>query len=174
MEKANELAKQNFDDTVKQIEQVKTERDKIIAERNAEADYTKALQEAKDGKIAHGKTGLKEQVIALTVENKRLETENKRLTRDNEDLFNRHKGFETNDSVLSNATKAISLFRTHEPEAFTRVFYRASGILQAFIPPSEAPANLGRNRLREIEEEIKRENELSKNKSNNSNNTNSK
>lgn len=174
LEKANELAKQHFDDTLQKVEAAKAERDKIIADRNAEADYTKALQEAKDGKITHGKTGLKEQVVALTVENKRLETENKRLARDNEDLFNRHKGFETNDSGLSNATKAISLFRTHEPEAFARVFYRASGILQAFIPPSEAPANLGRKRLREIEEEIKRENELSKNKSNNSNNTNSK
>ena len=174
LEKANELAKQHFDDTVKQIRQVKAERDKIIAERNAEANYFKALQEAKDGKIAHGKTGLKEQIIALTVENKRLETENKRLARDNEDLFNRHKGFEANDSRLNKATKAISLFRTHEPEAFARVFYRASGILKAFIPQGEVTVNLGRNRLREIEEEIKRENELNKNKSNNSNNTSSK
>lgn len=174
LEKANELAKQHFDDTLQKVEAAKAERDKIITDRNAEADYTKALQEAKDGKITHGKTGLKEQVIALTVKNKRLETENKRLIKDNEMLFKEKRTSVKDTDDLTKAKRAISLFRSHESEAFARVFYRASGILQSFIPSSEAPANLGRNRLREIEEEIKRENELDKNKSDNSNNANTK
>ena len=36
----------------------KAERDKIVEERNAEADYTQALEDAKQGKFAFSKNGL--------------------------------------------------------------------------------------------------------------------
>ena len=39
------------------------------------------------------------------------------------------------------------------------MFYRATSILQPFLPIGEQPANLGRNRLREIEEEVRKEQE---------------
>ncbi len=57
------------------------------------------------------------------------------------------------------ALRAITLFRTEEPEAFARVFYRSTSVLQPFLPIGEQPAPLGRNRLREIEEEIRKEQE---------------
>lgn len=125
-------AEEHFDDTMQKVETAKAVRDKIVEGRNAEADYSKALVEAKNGKFAHGTNGLQAQIKALVVENKRLDTENKRLLRDNADLFNRHKGFETHDSKLDKA-RAISLFRIQEPEAFGRVFYRASAIF-ATVP----------------------------------------
>ncbi len=57
------------------------------------------------------------------------------------------------------ALRAITLFRTQEPEAFARVFYRATSVLQPFLPIGEQPAPFSRNRLREIEEEIRKEQE---------------
>lgn len=162
-------AEEHFDDTLQKVEAAKAERDKIVEDRNAEADYSKALDEAKNGKFAHSKNGLHTQITALVVENKRLDTENKRFLRDNADLFNRHKGFETHDSKLDKATRAISLFRTQEPDAFARVFYRAIAVLQPFLPVDEPVANIGRNRLREIEEEIPREQQKEKSSTKQSN-----
>ena len=57
------------------------------------------------------------------------------------------------------ALRAVALFRTQEPEAFARVFYRATSVLQPFLPRGEQLANLSRNRLQEIEEEIRKEQE---------------
>lgn len=52
-----------------------------------------------------------------------------------------------------------TLFRKQEPEAFARVFYRSTSVLQPFLSIGEPPALLARNRLQEIEDEIKREKE---------------
>lgn len=81
-------AEDHFDETIEQIHTAKTERDKIVAERDSEADYLQALEQAKNGEIAHGKSGLKVQVVALTVENKSLTEENTRLKKDNSFLLN--------------------------------------------------------------------------------------
>lgn len=99
------------------------------------------------------------QVVALTVENKRLTEENKNLKRDNEYLFNTRTKDDTTRTNYDKAIRAIGLFRTNEPEAFARVFYQATSILQTFIPTGEPPANLKRNRLQEIEDEIRKEQE---------------
>lgn len=158
--KAVKQAESHFDDTVKQIHTVKEERDKLITERNAEADYSKVLEQAKNGDIPNDRKKLKVQVIALTVENKRLTEENTNLKRDNEYLFNTLQKDHNMQDNYSKALKAIRLFRTREPEAFARVFYRATSILQPFLPIGEQPVNLQRNRLQEIEEEIRKEQEV--------------
>ena len=152
-------AEEHFDETIGQIHTAKAERDKIVAERDSEADYSQALEQAKNGEIAHGKSGLKAQVVALTVENKSLTEENTRLKKDNSFLFESYQKEKKTHDDHDKALRAISLFRTQEPEAFARVFYRATSVLQPFLPIGEQPANLGRNRLREIEEEIRKEQE---------------
>lgn len=48
-------AEEHFDETIGQIHTAKAERDKIVAERDSEADYSQALEQAKNGEIAHGK-----------------------------------------------------------------------------------------------------------------------
>ena len=152
-------AEEHFDETIEQIHTAKTERDKIVSERDSEADYSQALEQAKNGEIAHSKSGLKAQVIALTVENKNLTEENERLKKDNGFLFESYQKEKKMHNDHDKALRAISLFREQEPEAFARVFYRATSVLQPFLPIGEQPANLGRNRLREIEEEIRKEQE---------------
>lgn len=154
-------AEQHFDDTIEQIHTVKAERDKIVSERDSEADYAQALEQAKNGEIAHGKSGMKAQIVALTVENKSLTEENERLKKDNSYLFEAYQKEKKTHNDHDKALRAISLFRTQEPEAFARVFYRSTSVLQPFLPIGEQPANLGRNRLREIEEEIRKEQEQS-------------
>lgn len=154
-------AEQHFDDTIEQIHTVKAERDKIVSERDSEADYAQALEQAKNGEIAHGKSGMKAQIVALTVENKSLTEENERLKKDNSYLFEAYQKEKKTHIDHDKALRAISLFRTQEPEAFARVFYRSTSVLQPFLPIGEQPANLGRNRLREIEEEIRKEQEQS-------------
>jgi len=157
LKEANATAREYLDRTIRQTEQARTERDKLIAERDKEADYSQALKDAKDGKIARGKKELREQVIALTVENKRLENENAILAKDNGDLFKecqKAKGFERKAEVAKNAMLAV---RQHEPEAFARTFFKATGILQPFIELFSAPIPLPRNRLREIEQEVEQE-----------------
>ena len=154
-------AEQYFDDTIEQIHTVKAERDKIVSERDSEADYAQALEQAKNGEIAHGKSGMKAQIVALTVENKSLTEENERLKKDNSYLFEAYQKEKKTHNDHDKALRAISLFRTQEPEAFARVFYRSTSVLQPFLPIGEQPANLGRNRLREIEEEIRKEQEQS-------------
>ncbi len=65
-------AEDYFDETIDRIHTAKAERDKIVSERDSEADYSQVLEQAKNGEIAHSKGGLKAQVVALTVENKSL------------------------------------------------------------------------------------------------------
>lgn len=152
-------AEDHFDETIEQIHTAKAERDKIVAERDSEADYAQALEQAKNGEIAHSKSGLKAQVVALTVENKSLSEENERLKKDNSFLFESYQKEKKTHNDHDKALRAITLFREQEPEAFARVFYRAASVLQPFLPIDEQPAPLGRNRLREIEEEIRKEQE---------------
>ena len=152
-------AEEHFDETIKRIHTAKSERDKIFAERDSEADYSAALEQAKNGEIAHSKNELKAQVVALSVENKSLTEENTRLKKDNSYLFESYQKEKKTHADHDKALRAISLFRTQEPEAFARVLYRATSVLQPLLPIGEQPANLGRNRLREIEEEIKKEQE---------------
>ena len=146
-----------LDRTLQQISAAKTERNKLIAERDKEANYSQALKDAKDGKIARGKKELKEQVIALTVENKRLENENSILAKDNGDLFNEYKKAKVFEEKAKVAKDAMFAVREHEPEAYARTFFKATGILQPFIELFSAPISLPRNRLREIEREIEEE-----------------
>lgn len=152
-------AEEHFDETIGQIHTAKAERDKIVAERDSEADYSQALEQAKNGEIAHGKSELKTQVVALTVENKSLTEENTRLKKDNSYLFESYQKEKKTHNDHDKALRAITLFRTQEPEAFARVFYRATSVLQPFLPIGEQPAPFSRNRLREIEEEIRKEQE---------------
>lgn len=108
LKEANATAREYLDRTIRQTEQARKERDRIIAERDKEADYSQALEEAKNGDVAHGKRGLKEQVIALTIENKRLENENAILAKDNGDLFKecqKAKGFERKVKVALRSLK---------------------------------------------------------------------
>ena len=152
-------AEEHFDETIGQIHTAKAERDKIVAERDSEADYSQALEQAKNGEIAHGKSELKTQVVALTVENKSLTEENARLRKETDYLFKEYQKEKKTHNDHDKALRAITLFRTQEPEAFARVFYRATSVLQPFLPIGEQPAPFSRNRLREIEEEIRKEQE---------------
>jgi len=154
-------AEDHFDETIGQIHTAKAERDKIVSERDSEADYSAALEQAKNGEIAHGKSGMKTQIVALTVENKNLTDENTRLKKDNSYLFESYQKEKKTHNDHNKALRAISLFRTQEPEAFARVFYRSTSVLQPFLPIGEPPVPLARNRLREIEEEIRKEQEQS-------------
>lgn len=152
-------AEEHFDETIEQIHTAKEERDKIVADRNAEADYSEALEQAKNGEIAHSKSGLKAQVIALTVENKQLTEDNERYKKENGYLFDCYQKEKKTNNDHDKALRAITLFRKEEPEAFARVFYRSTSVLQPFLALGEPPAPLERNRLREIEEEIRKEQE---------------
>ena len=146
-----------LDKTLQEINDATTERDKLIAERDKEANYCQALKDAKDGKIARGKKELKEQVIALTVENKRLENENTILAKDNGDLFKEYQKEKANGQKAEIAKKAMFAVRENEPEAYARTFFKATGILQPFIELFSAPIPLPRNRLREIEQEVEQD-----------------
>ncbi len=157
MEKAVQKADEHFTDTMKEISTAKAERDKIIEERNAEADYTQALEDAKQGKFAFSKNGLRNQIVVLTAEVKRLEKEVKRQQADNGLLFKEHQELSKDKDKFTKMSRAYTLFREREPEAFARAFYRAPSIVGAFIPKDEPIANLGKSRLQQIEEEIERE-----------------
>ena len=91
--------------------------------RNEEADYKQAIEEAKNGNIPHSKNGLKNQVVALTVENKQITEENERFKKDNADLYKEYKDKEAKQMKYDKAIKAISLCQKQEPDAFARVFY---------------------------------------------------
>ena len=151
-----------LDKTIQEISAAKTERDKLIAERDKEANYSQALKDAKDGKIARGKKELKEQVIALTVENKRLENENSILAKDNGDLFNEYKKAKAFEEKAKVAKDAMFAVREHEPEAYARTFFKATGIMQAFVNMFTAPITLPRSRVREIEDEVEYEKQKEK------------
>ena len=157
--RAVQKAEEHFDETIEQIHTVKEQRDSLIAERDSEADYSAALEQAKNGEIAHGKSGMKTQIVALTVENKNLIEENERLKKDNSYLFEAYQKGKCSHDNYGKALRAITLFRKQEPEAFARVFYRSTSVLQPFLSIGEPPALLARNRLQEIEDEIKREKE---------------
>ena len=157
MEKAVQKADEHFTETMKEISTAKAERDKIIEERNAEADYTQALDDAKKGKFAFTKNGLKNQIVVLTAEVQRLEKEVKRQQADNGLLFKEHQELSKDKDKFTKMSRAYTLFREREPEAFARAFYRAPSIVGAFIPQGEPIANLGKSRLQQIEEEIERE-----------------
>ena len=157
MEKAVQKADEHFSDTMKEISTAKAEKDKIVEERNAEADYSQALEDAKQGKFAFTKNGLKNQIIVLTAEVQRLEKEVKRQQADNGLLFKEHQELSKDKDKFAKMSRAYTLFREREPEAFTRAFHRAPSIVGAFIPKDEPIAYLGKSRLRQIEEEIERE-----------------
>ena len=158
MEKAVQKADEHFIDTMKEISTAKAERDKIVEERNAEADYTQALADAKQGKFAFSKNGLKNQIVVLTAEVKRLEEVVDRQQKDNGLLYKEVQELLKDKDKFNKMSRAYTLFREREPEAFTRAFHRAPSIVGAFIPKGEPIANLGKSRLRQIEEEIEREN----------------
>ena len=153
-----------LDKILQEISDAKTERDKLIAERDKEANYSQALKDAKDGKIARGKKELEEQVIALTVENKRLENENSILAKDNEDLFNEYKKAKVFEEKAKVAKDAMFAVRQHEPEAYARTYFKATGLVQAFVNMFTAPITLPRSRVREIEDEVEYEKQQEKSK----------
>ena len=157
MEKAVQKADEHFTDTMKEISTAKAERDKIIEERNAEADYTQALEDAKQGKFAFSKNGLRNQIVVLTAEVKRLEEVVDRQQKDNGLLYREVQELSKDKDKFTKMSRAYTLFREREPEAFTRAFHRAPSIVGAFIPKDEPIANLGKSRLQQIEEEIERE-----------------
>lgn len=157
MEKAVQKADAHFSDTMKEISIAKAERDKIIEERNAEADYAQALEDAKQGKFAITKGGLKNQIVVLTAEVKRLEKEVEIKTKDSEFNFKEYQRVKRENDSERKAVRALTLLRAREPEAFARAFYRAPSIVGAFIPKDEPIVNLGKSRLQQIEEEIARE-----------------
>ncbi|MBQ6980178.1 MAG: plasmid recombination protein [Clostridia bacterium] len=157
LKEANAAARDYLDRTIEQTATARAERDQIIAERDKEADYSQALKDAKDGKIARGKREMKDQIVALTVENKRLENENAILAKDNGDLFKEYQKEKANGQKADVAKKAMLAVREHEPEAYARTFFKATGVLQPFIELFSAPIPLPRNRLREIEREIEEE-----------------
>ena len=158
IEKAVQKADEHFTETMKEISTAKAERDKIVEERNAEADYTQALKDAKQGKFAFKKNGLKNQIIVLTAEVQRLEEVIDRQQKDNDLLYKEHQELSKDKDKFTKMSRAYTLFREREPEAFARAFYRAPSIVGAFIPKDEPITNLGKSRLQQIEEEIEREN----------------
>lgn len=158
IEKAVQKADEHFADTMKELSTVKAERDKIVEERNAEADYSQALEDAKQGKFAKSKNGLRNQVVVLTAEVKRLEEAVDRQQKDNGLLYKEVQELSKDKDKFNRMSRAYTLFREREPEAFTRAFHRAPSIVGAFIPKGEPIAHLGKSRLQQIEEEIEREN----------------
>ncbi len=158
IEKAVQKADEHFTETMKEISTAKAERDKIVEERNTEADYTQALDDAKKGKFAFTKNGLKNQIVVLTAEVQRLEEVIDRQQKDNDLLYKEHQELSKEKEKFTKMSRAYTLFREREPEAFTRAFHRAPSIVGAFIPKDEPIANLAKSRLRQIEEEIEREN----------------
>ena len=155
--KENSEARKQYDQMQQEIQKAIRERDEIIAKRDAEADYSHALEEAKSGTVSHSKKEMKDQVAALIAENKRLEEENARLARDNGDLFQQLRKASVAEKKAEVAKNAMLAVRRHEPEAFARTFFKSTALIQPFIDLFSAPIPLQRNRLQEIEEEIERE-----------------
>lgn len=162
---------EKFNKTLEETDEARKERDKIVAERDKEADYSKLLEDAKDGIITKDKRKLKDQIGALTVENGKLQKENDILKSDNADLFKLVKKNENIAEYHKKALSVIKVFRDKEPTAFARTFYCVGRLLESFIPKGERPALLPRSRLTEIKEEIaeeKRQEQLNKPSVNNS------
>ena len=100
----------------------------------------------------------------MTIENKRLENENSILAKDNGDLFKEYQKEKANGQKAEIAKKAMFAVREHEPEAYARTFFKATGIMQAFVDMFTAPITLPRNRVREIEYEVEFEKQQEKEK----------
>ena len=170
LKQENLSAREQFYETQGEIQKARKERDEIVSRRNAEADYSHALEEAKSGVVSHGKKEMRDQIIALTAENKRLESENARLAKDNGDLFQQLRKSSASEKKAEIAKNAMLAVRQHEPEAFVRTFFKSTALIQPFIDLFSAPIPLPRNRVREIEQELeweKRQEQLkSKSKSN--------
>lgn len=165
LKEANAIAEEHLNETREKIKEARAEKDQIVAVRDKEADYSQALEDAKNGDVAHGRRGLKEQVVALTVENKRLQEENTRLAKDNADLFQETKQLQGIEARCQTAIKGITMIREREPEAFGRVFFRATSVFQPFVDVFDQPVPLSRSRVDEIKEEIEREKKEEQSKS---------
>ena len=152
--KENVEAREQFYETQGEIQRARKERDEIVSRRNAEADYSHALEEAKSGVVSHGKKEMRDQIVALTAENKRLESENARLAKDNGDLFQQLRKSSVSEKKAEVARNAMLAVRQHEPEAFARTFFKSTALIQPFIDLFSAPIPLPRNRVREIEQEL--------------------
>ena len=152
--KENTEAREQFYETQGEIQKARKERDEIVSRRNAEADYSHALEEAKSGVLSHGKKEMRDQIVALTAENKRLESENARLAKDNGDLFQQLRKSSVSERKAEVARNAMLAVRQHEPEAFARTFFKSTALIQPFIDLFSAPIPLPRNRVREIEQEL--------------------
>lgn len=152
--KENTEAREQFYETQGEIQRARKERDEIVSQRNAEADYSHALEEAKSGVVSHGKKEMRDQIVALTAENKRLESENARLAKDNGDLFQQLQKSSVSERKAEVARNAMLAVRQHEPEAFARTFFKSTALIQPFIDLFSAPIPLPRNRVREIEQEL--------------------
>ena len=174
LKEANAIAEEHLNETREKIKEARAEKDQIVAERDKEADYSQALEDAKNGDVAHGRRGLKDQVVALTVENNRLQEENTRLAKDSADLFQETKRLQGIEARCQTAIKGITMIREREPEAFGRVFFRASGIFQPFVDMFDQPVPLSRSRVDEIKEEIEKEKQEEQNKSHSNSNYSSK
>ena len=124
--------------------------------------YANALKEAESGEISNKKGKLKEQVIALIAENKRLENENSILINDNEDLFKEYQKAKSFEKQAKVAKEAMLAVRQYELEAYARTFFKATGIMQAFVDMFTAPIPLPRNHVREIENEVEFEKQQEK------------
>ena len=89
---------------------------------------------------------------------KRLEEVVDRQQKDNALLYKELQELSEDKEKFNKMSRAYTLFREREPEAFARAFFRVPSIVGAFIPQNEPIANLGKSRLQQIEEEIEREN----------------
>jgi len=117
---------------------------------------------------------LKNQIVVLTTEVNRLRKEVERQKKDVEFTFGEYQKVKAENDQERKATRAIAMMRKHEPEAFARVFFRATSILHSFIPQDEPPANIGRRRLQEIEREIEEERKREEQRNKTRGNKNSK
>ena len=174
LKEANALAEEHLNETKEKIREARAEKEQIVAERDKEADYNQALEDAKNGDVAHGRRGLKDQVVALTVENKRLQEENTRLAKDSADLFQEMKRLQGIEARCQTVIKGITMIREREPEAFGRVFFRATSVFQPFVDMFDQPVPLSRSRVDEIKEEIEKEKQEEQNKSHSNSNYSSK
>ena len=93
----------------------------------------------------------------MTAEVQRLEEVVDRQQKDNDLLYKEHQELSKDKDKFTKMSRAYTLFREREPEAFTRAFHRAPSIVGAFLPKDETIANLGKSRLQQIGAEIERE-----------------
>ena len=93
----------------------------------------------------------------MTAEVQRLEEVVDRQQKDNGLLYKEVQELSKDKDKFNKMSRAYTLFREREPEAFMRTFHRAPSIVGAFIPKGEPIVNLGKSRLQQIEEEIERE-----------------